>query len=99
MPSGELLKVIESVGLDQKESQLYLTGLQLGSAPASEYANRSGFNRITTYNYLESLTKRGVFTAVKKDRGKWYTPISPEELSLEARKNVDALERLLPELR
>jgi len=99
MPSEELLKVIESVGLDQKESQLYLAGLQLGSAPASEYASRSGLNRITTYNYLEALSKRGVFTAVKKERGKWYTPIKPEELALEARKNVDALERLLPELR
>ena len=41
----------------------------------------------------------GRFTMVKKLRSKWYAPVAPEYIALEARKNVDALQRSLPELR
>jgi sugar-specific transcriptional regulator TrmB len=91
--------ILRSAGLDDKEAPLYLAGLQLGSAPASEYAKVSGLNRITAYNTLEDMVQRGHFTVVKKMRGKWYAPVAPEYLALEARKNVELLERTLPELR
>ena len=94
-----LLPVLQSIGLDDKQAQLYLAGLQIGSAPASSYAKKSGINRITTYNALEELVHRGQFTFVKKMRSKWYAPVAPEYLSLEAQKNAQALERALPELR
>lgn len=90
--------IIQSVGLEKHEAKLYLTGLKIGSAPASEYAKKTKYNRVTTYNYLEGLVKRGVFTAIKKARATWYEPISPEQLSTESRKNVEALDRVLPDL-
>jgi sugar-specific transcriptional regulator TrmB len=95
----DLPHVLQAIGLVDKEAQLYLAGLQLGSAPASEYAKATGLNRITSYNMLEELVHRGQFTMVRKMRGKWYSPIAPEYLALEARKNADALQRSLPELR
>lgn len=95
----DLLPVLQAVGLDDKESALYLAGLQIGSAPASDYAKAAELNRITAYNSLEALVHRGLFTHVKKMRGKWYAPVAPEYLSLEVQKNAQALERALPELR
>lgn len=97
--SKDLTHVLEAIGLDEKASELYLTGLQLGAAPASEYAKKTGFNRITTYNTLEELVQAGHFTMEKRMRSKWYTPVAPEYLALEARKNTEALERSVPELR
>lgn len=94
-----LLHVLASVGLNEKEAELYLAGLQLGSAPASEYAQAAGINRITAYNTLEGLVQRGLFTLIKKLRSKWYAPVAPEYLSLEVQKNAQALDRILPELR
>ncbi|MBI3332108.1 hypothetical protein HYZ99_04080 [Candidatus Peregrinibacteria bacterium] len=95
----DLIHILEAVGLDDKEAQLYLAGLQLGTAPASDYAKKAGVNRITTYNALEELVQKGYFTKVKKVRSKWYAPVAPEYLSLEARKSAEALDRALPELR
>lgn len=95
----DTLHILESVGLDAKQSKLYLVGLQLGTAPASDYAKATGINRITAYNLLEELVHRGYFTMVKKVRAKWYAPVAPEYVALEARKNAEALERVLPELR
>lgn len=95
----DLIHILRATNLDEREAHLYLTGLHLGSAPASEYGKHSEFNRITAYNVLEGLVRRGIFTMVKKERGKWYAPVAPEYLSIEARKNAEALERTLPELR
>jgi sugar-specific transcriptional regulator TrmB len=95
----DLQLVLRNAGLDEKEAQLYMSGLQLGSAPASEYAKSSALNRITAYNTLEGMVSKGQFAVVKKVRSKWYAPVPPEYLALEARKNIDALERAVPELR
>jgi sugar-specific transcriptional regulator TrmB len=95
----DIIHILQSVGLDAKQSQLYMTGLQLGTAPASDYAKATGINRITAYNLLEEMVHRGTFTVVKKVRAKWYASVAPEFVALEARKNAEALERVLPELR
>lgn len=97
--SKDLLHTLQAVGFDEKESQLYFAGLKLGSAPASEYAKATSLNRITAYNILEELVHAGHFTMEKRMRAKWYSPVAPEYLALEARKNVEALQRALPELR
>jgi sugar-specific transcriptional regulator TrmB len=95
----DIIHILESVGFMDEEAELYTRGLQLGSAPASEYARATGLNRITAYNLLESLVQRGYFTMVKKVRAKWYAPVAPEYIAVEVRKNAEALERALPELR
>ncbi len=95
----DLQRILESTGLGEKQAQLYLAGLQLGTAPASEYAKTTSINRITAYSMLEELVRAGQFTVVQKRRAKWYAPVAPEYLALEARKNADALHRSLPELR
>ncbi|NOS68092.1 MAG: hypothetical protein HOO67_07090 [Candidatus Peribacteraceae bacterium] len=95
----DLLRILESVGLSDAQAALYVAGLQLSSAPASEYAKATGINRITAYNTLEEMVHQGRFTLVKKVRGKWYAPVAPEYLAVDARKNADALDRSLPELR
>lgn len=99
MGTQALQHVIQSVGLDAEEAKLYLAGLRLGSAPASAYAKQTKCNRVTTYNYLEKLVSRGIFSAIKKKNAKWYQPISPENLSLEAHKSAESLDRMLPDLR
>ena len=99
MSTAALQHVIESIGLEADEARLYIAGLKLGAAPASAYASAAKFNRITAYNHLEELARRGYFSVIKRARGKWYQPISPENMSIEARKNSDALDRILPDLR
>ncbi|HLD32419.1 MAG TPA: helix-turn-helix domain-containing protein [Candidatus Peribacteraceae bacterium] len=95
----QIQHVLEAAGLHPREARLYLAGLQVGSAPASEYAKLAKLNRVTAYNTLEDLVKKGYFTIEKKVRAKWYAPVAPEYLAVEARKNAEALDQSLPELR
>lgn len=95
----ELTHLLTAVGMDDKQAALYLAGLQIGTAPASDYAKATNLNRITTYTILETLVRQGSFTMVKKRRAKWYAPVAPDFLALEAQKHADALRASLPELR
>lgn len=97
--SKDLHIILIDNGFDERSAELYLAGLQLGSAPASEYARRTGLNRVTCYNVLEQMVKNGAFTVERKVQGKCYAPVSPEHLTLRAQKNAEAFERALPELR
>lgn len=97
--SKDLFHVLCAVGFSEKEAGLYLAGLQLGSAPASDYSKAAGLNRVTAYNVLEDMVRRGFFTHERKARGKRYTPVAPEFLAVEVRKHAEAVERVLPELR
>ncbi len=97
--ANDLIRILASAGLTDAQAHLYYAGLKLTSAPASEYAKNTGLNRITAYNMLEEMVRGGTFTLVKKTSGKWYAPIAPEYLAVDARKNADALQRSLPELR
>lgn len=94
-----LQHVLSAAGLGQKESQLYLAGLRLGSAPASSYAKVTGMNRITAYNTLEAMVHEGLFMTIRDANAKHYRPADPEQLAVEVRKHADAVERALPELR
>ena len=94
-----LQHILTAAGFGGKESALYLAGLKLGSAPASRYARATGLNRITAYNTLETLVRAGIFIVFRKTKTKWYRPAEPEQLAVDIRKNADAVERALPELR
>ena len=88
-----------SVGMKEEESRLYLAGLQMGSAPASHYAQKTKLNRVTAYNYLEEMVTDGHMTKILRDRTKWYTPISPDQLLVETENKTMALSRSLSDLR
>ncbi len=94
----DLLAILQSIGMDGKHAVLFIAGLQIGMAPASEYAKATGLNRITCYNLLEELVGTGRFTMVRKLRAKWYAPVSPEFLALEVKKHAATLERAVPEM-
>ncbi|KKU20056.1 MAG: Transcriptional regulator, TrmB [Candidatus Saccharibacteria bacterium GW2011_GWA2_46_10] len=95
----DLQKILESVGLSQRDAALYLTGLEIGNDAASAYAKKTELNRITCFNALEKLVEKGIFTSIRHERGKRYAPVAPELLALETRKSAHALDRVLTELK
>ncbi|NBS41897.1 hypothetical protein EBS80_04555, partial [bacterium] len=48
-------------GFDEKESGIYLAGLELGSATVLELSRRTALPRTTLYPMLENLCRRGFF--------------------------------------
>ncbi len=94
-----LSRVLTNLGLTPKEAKIYLAGLEIGSAPASDIALRAKMNRVSTYDILLRLKGRGLATAQNKKKVKYFTMLSPDLLREDFRKKYMDLKEALPDLR
>lgn len=94
----KLAKIIENLGLEQKESRVYLAALELGGGSVVEIARKANIERVNTYSVLDGMVKKGLVSVLEKKRGKKYSVISPESLKDLAKSRFEALERALPAL-
>ncbi len=101
----DLENEIKKLGLSDKEAKIYLTALELGSAPASEIATHSGINRATTYVILEELKKKGLASTFLKGKKTIFAAEPPERLSnlfeIEEKRIKESffgLKKILPDL-
>jgi len=67
-------------GLSDKEANIYLALLQLGSATPTVLAQKTHVNRSTAYLTLSSLQKRGLVSAVDARGKQCFVAESPERL-------------------
>ena len=75
-----LLDTLQKIGFSDKEAKIYLQLIRLGAQPASTIANKAGINRTTTYDIIESLTKKGLISATKKGGSTYFKALDPKEL-------------------
>lgn len=59
----------DEFGLSKKEIELYLNLMKHGAATIIELSEISGMNRSTTHVNVDSLTRKGLVTQIKKGRG------------------------------
>jgi HTH-type transcriptional regulator, sugar sensing transcriptional regulator len=90
--------VLQNIGLTEKESQVYLTLLQLHEALPSTIARKAEVKRPTTYVVLEQLQKKGLVSHLKRGNILYYRALDPRHLIEEQQLKQSALEKALPEL-
>ncbi|MBN2096739.1 hypothetical protein JW752_05110 [Candidatus Peregrinibacteria bacterium] len=83
--------VLQSIGLNQKEIQVYLIALELGTQPASVIARKAEIPRNTTRFLLDKLVDKGLIKKGTRANTQLYTPEEPQNLiNLLERQRVDA---------
>ncbi|MBN1494227.1 hypothetical protein JW911_00640 [Candidatus Peregrinibacteria bacterium] len=70
--------ILKKIGLTEKEAQVYLGLLELGSQPASVIGKKTKINRSTTYLILESLMKKGYVNQHVRADVKYFTAADPQ---------------------
>jgi len=95
MDVADLLRRIQSYGLDAGEAQMYYHLSRLGPSRAAAVAAAAGRRRTDTYRVLDSLVEKG-FAEKSLERPARYLPRLPEEAlrrAIEARRGqLDALD-------
>jgi DNA-binding MarR family transcriptional regulator len=89
---------MKSLGLSQKEAQVYLALLRTGKASASLIAENAGLKRPTTYLILAELRKKGCVLKMPGSKKQMFIAKSPEELIETAQKNMSYALGVLPQL-
>lgn len=93
-----LHKILQDIGLSEKETKTYLTLLELHDALPSSISRRAGIKRPTTYVVLEQLQKKGLVSHIKKGKFLYFRALNPQTLLEDQLNKYTALKRALPEL-
>lgn len=104
-----IIELLKKSGFSEKEAKVYMQLIHLGPQAASVIAENSNINRTTTYDIIESLTKKGLLSSLKKDGITYFKALDPRELlnyldgeKAEYTKQIDkqkkAIEEILPAL-
>lgn len=102
----ELKEILQKFGFSDKEIDVYVALIALGSAIGSDIAQKAGLNRSTTYVILDSLAKHELIK-VTEERGIKLFSLSPRPQVVEHFKALakryaqlaEKLESALPEFK
>lgn len=93
----EIQQVLEQSGLTEKQADVYLACLELGTASVQAIARKAELKRPTTYLILDELQAKG-FVSLVPQKKVLYTAESPEKLITELGRKQELLKRFLPDL-
>jgi HTH-type transcriptional regulator, sugar sensing transcriptional regulator len=94
-----LNEILINIGLTKKEAAVYLATLELGDSPASDIAIRAKQNRVSTYDVLEKLRKRGFISRYTKKGVKYFSATDPDLIRTDVRQKYMDFKSSLPDLR
>lgn len=92
-------KVLEEIGLNEKEAKVYLACLELGSDSVLNIAKKAGIKRPSTYIILDSLTKKGLVAKIPDKKAILYLAEDPQKILTGLDQKRQNLKDILPLLR
>ncbi len=75
-----IIETLTKIGFSEKEARIYTQLIRMGAQPASVISEKSDINRTTTYDTIETLTKKGLISSIKKDGITYFKALDPKEL-------------------
>ncbi len=97
--TNTLQKDLWNIGLKKNEIEIYLYLLQNGLSTPPQIAKGTGILRTNCYNILQTLKEKDVIEEQKKGSRRIYIARDPESLKLSLERKVEAVDRILPDLR
>lgn len=84
--------------MTEKEANIYLVILELGSAPASTISRRSGVKRPTTYSLLKEMISKNIASWIVRDWVTFFQVIEPEILLGRMKWRYEEFKDIMPSL-
>ncbi len=75
-----ILEKLKQVGLNEKESKVYLALLESGDSLASRIAKKTNINRSLLYSILDELVNKGIVTYIIKNNTRFYRAAEPNKI-------------------
>lgn len=89
---------LRSIGLNEKESAVYLGCLMQGEGTVLEISRQANVKRPTTYLILQDLAERGLVLSQKDKKSIKYRPANPKKIVTQLRNNLERADELMPEI-
>lgn len=72
--------LLQKLGFSDKEIDVYLSLLKLGSAKAKEISKETDLNRTTIYDLMDSLVRKGLVSKFTKGKTTYFNALDPKRL-------------------
>jgi len=94
----EAEEALMEYGLSEKEVNVYMALLKLGTSSVNRIAERSALQRTTTYDILKSLTEKGLVSYVMKENKKFFEAADPNKLLNILKEKQERIAEVIPAL-
>lgn len=94
----DIQSTIRRIGLDGKQTAVYLAALTLGEASMTQLAKEAKLKRPTTYLAVEALQLTGLISEVKKGKRLIYSAVHPRRLLDLLHSRKKQIEDIMPEI-
>jgi sugar-specific transcriptional regulator TrmB len=94
----DINQTFQNLGLNQKQTAIYLAVLELGQASVGQIAKKSAVKRPTCYVVFDELEKKGFVSKLVKKDTTLYMAEHPKKLLTEAELQVKELKTIIPQL-
>lgn len=91
-------EVFEDLGLNERETKVYLSLLKKKQANALDISKDTKINRTTVYFELENLINKGLASYIIKKSKKLFHPSPPEKILDYIEEKKENFKKILPEL-
>src|SRR3989338_6676855 len=92
-------KLLQNLGLTEREAEIYLILLDLGSTTTGQVIKKSGLHKATVYSILQRLIDQGLVSYVIKDGIRYFESPDPDTFLNVLREKEESLLEILPELK
>jgi len=92
----EIKSILVDYWFSDKEADVYITCLELGSTPVSSIARIMKSNRVTVYSILKNLVNKWVITELTKKNTTYYSTIWPDKLLKKLQDKCENFEKSMP---
>ncbi len=93
----KIQQILEGLGFDEKESAVYLACLEMDRGTNSVISKKTKLNRITNYEVLKRLQKRGVVGSFEMRGVQHFVATDPRSVISGIHQKVKLAEKMLPE--
>lgn len=94
----DLQKLLQHLGLEEKEAKVYLELLRLNEATATKIAEKTNLDRTLIYQLANKLIEKGLVSYIIKNNVKQFSATNPEKLMQDIKEKETSLQKALPEL-
>ncbi len=95
----DIEKILQQVGLNDREAKVYLAALELGSSTVFPIAQKAEIKRTYCYDILADLQKKGLVYFIEKNNRRRYTAENPNKIAEMMKLKLDDFKAILPDLR
>lgn len=94
----DLQKLLQNLGLEEKEAKVYLALLQLDEATATIISEKTNLDRTLIYQLANKLIEKGLVSYIIKNNVRYFSAANPKKLLQDLKEKEEEVRKAMPEL-